>query len=342
MSKKEKKDLEDSWVYDSLVGFLRGPVWHVPVMTFIEQKSLIFEPDTDDGHEKEYKKIFEEYKRLVDFMLKSFMEDIGISEDQFTRACGFDTRHMKADMHTSVFEQVWAADEYEVFKRMMIQKNIELQLQALELLQQKYGILPESLKPSKDGTKKTKSTSEEVSVAAAIPAPPESEQEVMEKVKSKSLAEHQEMSNKMDKERKELEMAIARSMVDQQRLEAQKQTQNDLMENHMMKLSLKSEDTKSSTITSAADPGINAQYQVDPAELKRRTDFLKSQRDKLLAMKRAERDKQLAEAEKSQSGARPKSARAARSAFSGSKIDSDTLKARKALAAKLKQEVVGN
>ena len=92
-------------------------------------------------------------------MLKSFMEDIGISEDQFTRACSFDTRHMKTDMHTSVFEQVndsiififiidfscnfdfiiqvWAADEFEVFKRMMIQKNIELQLQALELLQQK-------------------------------------------------------------------------------------------------------------------------------------------------------------------------------------------------------------
>ena len=42
----------------------------------------------------------------MDFMLKSFMEDIGISEDQFTRACSFDTRHMKTDMHTSVFEQV--------------------------------------------------------------------------------------------------------------------------------------------------------------------------------------------------------------------------------------------
>ena len=36
-----------------------------------------------------------------------------------------------------IIAQVWAADEYEVFKRMMIQKNIELQLQALELLQQK-------------------------------------------------------------------------------------------------------------------------------------------------------------------------------------------------------------
>ena len=54
---------------------------------------------------------------------------------------------------------------------------------------------------------------------------------------------------------------------------------------------------------------------VDAAELKRRTDFLKAQRDKLLAMKKEERDKQLAEAEKQQMKSRPKSARAARSAF---------------------------
>ena len=54
---------------------------------------------------------------------------------------------------------------------------------------------------------------------------------------------------------------------------------------------------------------------IDEAELKRRTDFLKAQRDKLLAMKKEERDKQLAEAEKQQMKSRPKSARAARSAF---------------------------
>jgi hypothetical protein len=35
------------------------------------------------------------------------------------------------------FAKVWAADDFEIFKRMMIQKNIELQLQALELLQQR-------------------------------------------------------------------------------------------------------------------------------------------------------------------------------------------------------------
>ncbi len=34
------RDPEDAWIFDSLVGFLKGPVWHVPVMSFIEQKSL--------------------------------------------------------------------------------------------------------------------------------------------------------------------------------------------------------------------------------------------------------------------------------------------------------------
>lgn len=52
------------------------------------------------------------------------------------------------------------------------------------------------------------------------------------------MKEHQEMASKMDKEKKELEMAIARSMVDQQRLEAQKKSQSDMMESEMKKLSL--------------------------------------------------------------------------------------------------------
>ena len=39
-SESPRDEGADAWVFDSLVGFLRGPVWCVPVMTFIEQKSL--------------------------------------------------------------------------------------------------------------------------------------------------------------------------------------------------------------------------------------------------------------------------------------------------------------
>ena len=35
-----KLKMEDDWIFDSLIGFLRGPVWNVPILTYIEHKSL--------------------------------------------------------------------------------------------------------------------------------------------------------------------------------------------------------------------------------------------------------------------------------------------------------------
>ena len=42
----------------------------------------------------------------------------------------------------------------------------------------------------------------------------------------------------MDQEKRDMEMAIARSMVDHQRLESEKKSQEDLMEQQMKKLSV--------------------------------------------------------------------------------------------------------
>lgn len=43
---------------------------------------------------------------------------------------------------------MWAANDFEVFKRMMCQKNVELQLQALEMIAQRCGgSIPDSLLP---------------------------------------------------------------------------------------------------------------------------------------------------------------------------------------------------
>ena len=56
----------------------------------------------------------------------------------------------------------------------------------------------------------------------------------------KSLAEHQAMASEMDKEKREMELAIARSVVDHQRLEIEKKSQEDLMEQQMKKLSMTS------------------------------------------------------------------------------------------------------
>ncbi|RZC36803.1 ARL2 Bind BART domain containing protein [Asbolus verrucosus] len=232
---------ENSWVFDSLVAFLNGPIWSAPLDSFIEEKSLIFEPNLHEN--EEYKNIFDEFKNLcqkVDFMLGNFMEDIGITPEQFEEACNKGHTY-PINFNHNIFEQIWAANDYEMFKRMMTQRNVELQLQALELIEQKYGITPQSFVPQK-----------------------------------------------------------------KERVEA----------------------------------AINA------AELMKRQEYLRAQRDKLVALKKEARKKHLGveKDSKGKSRARPKSAKAAEAVLSGEKatIEPQQLQIRKALAERLKTEVVSN
>lgn len=309
---------------DSLVGFLRGPVWNVPVLTFIEQKSLIFEPGEDERNEEEYKKIHEEYKNLVDFMLGSYMEDIGITAAQFQESCGRGQGRALAKFQHRLFEQVWAADDFQIFKRMMTQKNIELQLQALELLQQRYGILPESLRPKVE-------TKEE-----------STEAQLMEQISMQVQAEHETHVSQLNEEEAEIEKTLAGSLEEHRRLAAEKQNQEALLIEHFKRVNIT--DTAALGLEEAAEPvTYTPDEEIEPEEVEKRAAFLRSQRDKLLQLKRAEREKQL---EAAAPQARPKSARAARNALGRGAfkqdIDPKTLEIRRALAKKLMSEVVGH
>jgi len=122
----DEKDIEslpedETWVFESLVNFLHGPLWKLPVSGFIEEKSvgefyrnvncisgqsfqykrseldpvflnLVFDPESyndelTEERDAEYKKIHDEYKSLVDFMLGSFMEDLEVTPEQVEDAC---------------------------------------------------------------------------------------------------------------------------------------------------------------------------------------------------------------------------------------------------------------
>ncbi|KAH8251818.1 hypothetical protein KR038_008992 [Drosophila bunnanda] len=135
--------VEDSWVFDSLVCFLHGPIWNAPLQTFIEQKSLVFDPNQQlDENNPDILQIHEEYKNLVDYMLGSFMEEMHISPEQFEMAClegrqqgGQGQGENPFQFHQVLFQQIWAANDLKIFIRMMTQRNVELQLQALDLIE---------------------------------------------------------------------------------------------------------------------------------------------------------------------------------------------------------------
>lgn len=318
MSKKKESADDMSWVFDSLVDFLRGPIWNIPMINFIEQKSMIFEPGGES--QREYRRVHEDYKNLVDFMLGTYMEDIGITPAQFEKACSKSSSRIKSQFHQMLFEQLWAADDFDMFQRMMIRTNIELQLQALELIQQRCGQLPYSFKADGD------SSAPEVS---------DEEKRVLEEVIRRSMLEHQQEEARMDQETRELERTLTETDVERRRLEAERSHEQELIR-ETLKLTVSDKPGAATPVPAAApDRTVSAE------EIAKRQAYLRQQRDKLLAMKRTERQKLLDSSEKRESSRRPKSSRAARSAFAG-KVDAKTLESRKHLAEALRREVVNN
>ncbi|KAJ0173689.1 hypothetical protein K1T71_010838 [Dendrolimus kikuchii] len=334
----------NGWVFDSLVGFLHGPVWNVPLQTFIEEKSLPFEP-TDDGEvldRPEYKKIHDEYRNLVDVMLGSFMDDIGITADQFEGACKLsasDLAGLPAHFHRRLFEQIWAANDYDMFVKMMTHKNVELQLQALELIERRYGTMPSLF--SNDAEDLDSSRSEENEEW------PDND-DVMIEIKKLQLEEFE----KNDEVSVPPEEVIAEKHTLLTKL-YNFEKKEDIFEKKQ-KPSVKFEE-EAIELEPPKPPATKVE--VSEEEMRARQEYLKQQRDKLLALKKQVREKRLdaAEAdpetgagESSRSHAvhvpRPRSARVAHAALAGTAPlpPPDAMQLRRALASKLKSEVVDN
>ncbi|XP_078593724.1 uncharacterized protein LOC144871755 isoform X1 [Branchiostoma floridae x Branchiostoma japonicum] len=133
----------ENWVLDSVVQFLRSPTWTVPVMNFIEENCLVF--DNNEENKLEYTEAHNQYKGMVEALLGSFMEDLGITEDQFTEGCKKELVSAQAGTYPlGLFQQLWAADNFFSFKAMMVQTRVELELQALHLLKHQNGMDPDS------------------------------------------------------------------------------------------------------------------------------------------------------------------------------------------------------
>ncbi|XP_015591060.1 cilia- and flagella-associated protein 36 isoform X2 [Cephus cinctus] len=338
-------DKEDSaWVFDSLVGFLQGPIWSAPLLTFIEERSLIFESDTEDS--AEYREIYQEYKNLVDLLLGCYMEDMGITPEQFEHACALNKNtKMPVQFQQSLFEQIWAANEYEIFKRMMIQKNLELQLQALSLIEQKYGLTPASLTCEADALQDDELVMEELLHKHMLEERRESETEL--DPDPVLLEEHQRLASQYNAERELLQKALRESANSTRSHSPEPEQEQDEAVQNQSKTPLKNIPELKKLVPLDPIP-VKPKSNDDKAEeieIKKRQDYLKAQRDKLVALKKQARSQRL-----ETNGARPSSARvAAKAAINGKKdyedseaLEPSKIQVRKALAARLKAEVVHN
>uniref|UniRef100_A0A4W5LRT4 Cilia- and flagella-associated protein 36 n=1 Tax=Hucho hucho TaxID=62062 RepID=A0A4W5LRT4_9TELE len=138
---------EDSeWVVESIAGYLSSPEWVIPVTDFMENKCTVF--DEEDENKLTYTDIHQQYKHLVEKLLETYMQEVGINEQQFLEACS--SPFAKSKTLQTVFHPVLATDDFQMFRALMVQKNMELQLQALRVIKERNGALPECLTDGAD------------------------------------------------------------------------------------------------------------------------------------------------------------------------------------------------
>nr|XP_054758174.1 cilia- and flagella-associated protein 36-like [Lytechinus pictus] len=383
---------EQEFIMDGVIGFLQSPIWRVPVLSFIEHKCIAFNPDEEN--KIIYTEIYEEYGNLVEMLLQSFLEDLNINAASFVEVCNaFKTNQSQSNK--TVFEQVYAAQDFQVFKAMMTQKNIELELQALNMLQQRSGQIPNIMKPG-----------ESTPIAHSQAQEDNEEERILQEVLALSEKEYKEEMKKSKKQSSTVNSAMDKSLAsgkEVEQLKIHKQKEEEMLEK-TLKLAIsegpkpaptpvstsKTKTPKPQSATSlpksptpstsssastgskssrpvtgqeaaanwllsakaeAANPSGGTESRVsnlstaDPSDLEKRAQYLKQQRDILIAKKKSAREKSLDAYEQTQVQARPKSSRAARQATQGNVkldggIDEKQLATRRALAECLKSEVI--
>ncbi|OXB76128.1 UNVERIFIED_CONTAM: hypothetical protein H355_005339 [Colinus virginianus] len=134
MAAEEEEEMGDvEWVVDSIAGFLRGPAWSVPVLEFMEQKCEVF--DDEEESKLSYTEIYQEYQALVEKLLEGYLTEVGITEEKFQEA--FSSPLARTHTSQAILQTVLAAEDFRLFKKMMVQKNIEMQLQAIRVMKER-------------------------------------------------------------------------------------------------------------------------------------------------------------------------------------------------------------
>eukprot|EP00818_Percolomonas_sp_WS_P001992 CAMPEP_0117443072 /NCGR_PEP_ID=MMETSP0759-20121206/4497_1 /TAXON_ID=63605 /ORGANISM="Percolomonas cosmopolitus, Strain WS" /LENGTH=510 /DNA_ID=CAMNT_0005235017 /DNA_START=246 /DNA_END=1778 /DNA_ORIENTATION=+ len=173
---------DSTWLFDSIIGFLKSPMWVNPIQSFIDEYCVIF--DTEDENKFSFSQLHEEFRELIDSLLHEHLADLGVSEEQFVQCV---ENGNNPELKKVVSEYLLAMDDFVTFKQMMEKRNIQLEYQALQALKRQREAESEALS----------NMSEEDLVKMAI---------------AKSIKEQEMRDRQREIEEAELKQAIAMSL----------------------------------------------------------------------------------------------------------------------------------
>ena len=118
------------WLFDSVVGFLKGPEWAVPVWNFIDDNCIVF--DSEEENKLAYHEIFNAFREMAESLIEMHLSDVGCTMEEFAELC---STYATTEVGREVTEQILAVDDFVSFKNMMVKRNVELELETMKQLQ---------------------------------------------------------------------------------------------------------------------------------------------------------------------------------------------------------------
>ena len=126
---------ENDWLFDYVLQFLESDRFDSAVMDFVDEKCEIF--DNEEENKFAYTDIHREFRDHIEALLSSNLGELGVSSDFFFQACA--NGRNSRDINRSVYDRMIAMDDFQTFKKIMVKRNMELQMEAMQLLKETAG-----------------------------------------------------------------------------------------------------------------------------------------------------------------------------------------------------------
>eukprot|EP01031_Cornospumella_fuschlensis_P042893 gene42893-52410_t len=123
------------WIFDYTLQFMESDKFDAAVMDFVDEKCEAF--DDEDENKLIYTSIHREFCEHVDALITSNLAEVGITGELFLESC--EKARSGRDINATVFERLVAMDDFPTFKKIMVKRNKELQLESLRYYQRKTG-----------------------------------------------------------------------------------------------------------------------------------------------------------------------------------------------------------
>ncbi|KAG7395436.1 hypothetical protein PHYBOEH_003762 [Phytophthora boehmeriae] len=287
---------ESDWVFDYVLNLFRSPAWELPVMCFIDDNCASF--DTDEENKFIYTELHTQFRELVETVLGSHLAEMGLTGDDFASICEKQRDSERAagvsvadGVSADVVNQILAMDDFLSFKKLMVKRNLELELEAIKELREEVTEDEHDLEAQFMELsvlyKQEEMEQAELEAALAMSMCVQDEQLRMASVAAK-VAEDKHASA-MSETRQ-----LSPAEVQQQMRDSKKKAEEICKRN---KESLEENRNKQREWQQAAE--------ISAVELKRREEYLKKQRDRIIEKKKKEREAQLKEYQKEQKATAP-------------------------------------